>query len=75
MSYFFLDTSALVKRYMQEPGSGWVLDLTDSQQEHSMVLAEITIVENAVPYCAIAEWDAEWMQVAICSTSARVSSG
>jgi len=52
MSYFFLDTSALVKRYMQEPGSGWVLDLTDSQQGHSMVLAEITIVEAAAAIAA-----------------------
>lgn len=52
MSYFFFDTSALVKRYMQEQGSAWVLDLTDPQKGNSIVLAEITIVEAAAAVLA-----------------------
>ncbi len=29
MSFFFLDTSAVVKRYIQEHGSAWVQSLTN----------------------------------------------
>jgi len=43
MTYFF-DTSALLKRYHQEPGSGKV-DEIFSQQEGSFVIASITIAE------------------------------
>ena len=43
MTYFF-DTSALLKRYHQEPGSGKV-DEIFSQQEGSFVIVSITIAE------------------------------
>lgn len=43
MTYFF-DTSALLKRYHLEPGSGKV-DGIFSQQEGSFVIASITIAE------------------------------
>jgi predicted nucleic acid-binding protein len=52
MSYCFLDTSALVKRYMQEKGSDWVIHLTDPSNENSIILADITIVEATAAIAA-----------------------
>jgi len=42
---YFLDTSGLVKRYVQETGSGWVRGITDRGAGHHLVLARITEVE------------------------------
>jgi predicted nucleic acid-binding protein len=36
-----------VKRYAQEPGSGWIEGLTDPQAGHTLYLARITAVEVA----------------------------
>jgi uncharacterized protein len=41
----FWDTSGLVKRYVQETGTGWVQALTDPQQGHSHFLVRITLAE------------------------------
>ena len=46
MSYFYLDSSALVKRYLTEIGSAWVGVLTDPAVGNSIVVAEITRVER-----------------------------
>ena len=45
MAVYFLDSSALVKRYAQETGSDWVEGLTDPQEGHTLYLARITAVE------------------------------
>ena len=45
MAVYFLDSSALVKRYAQETGSAWVEILTDPQAGHHLYLACITAVE------------------------------
>lgn len=45
MAVLFLDSSALVKRYVQEQGSAWVLQQTDSASGHSIYVARITGVE------------------------------
>jgi uncharacterized protein len=45
VAVFFLDSSALVKRYAQETGSAWVEILTDPQAGHHFYLARITAVE------------------------------
>ncbi|MCX7789542.1 MAG: type II toxin-antitoxin system VapC family toxin [Chloroflexaceae bacterium] len=50
--FFFLDSSALTKRYLQETGSGWVSALTDSATGNFMVVAEITRVEVAAALAA-----------------------
>ena len=42
---YFMDTSALVKRYINEIGSPWVRSLTDSQPNNKIILARITWVE------------------------------
>ncbi|MBI5304568.1 MAG: type II toxin-antitoxin system VapC family toxin [Chloroflexi bacterium] len=41
---YFLDTSALIKRYLNETGSVWVRDLTDSP-EHVFVASRLTTTE------------------------------
>ena len=45
MAVYFLDSSALVKRYAQETGSAWIALLTDPQAGHHFYLARITAVE------------------------------
>jgi predicted nucleic acid-binding protein len=42
---YFLDTSALVKRHVKEPGSAWVRSLTAPRTDHSLYIARITAVE------------------------------
>jgi predicted nucleic acid-binding protein len=42
---FFLDSSALVKRYVQETGTAWVRGLTHRRAGHQIFLARITAVE------------------------------
>jgi uncharacterized protein len=42
---YFFDTSALVKRYIDETGSQWIRSLTDLQSENKIIVAGITFVE------------------------------
>lgn len=52
MSYFYLDSSALAKRYLAEIGSAWIVTLTDPDGLDSIVVAEITRVELAAAIAA-----------------------
>ncbi|MGH9843835.1 MAG: type II toxin-antitoxin system VapC family toxin [Blastocatellia bacterium] len=52
MSVYYLDTSALVKRYVREPGSKWVGTLADTAAGHTIVTVEITRVEAAAAIAA-----------------------
>lgn len=45
MTVYFCDSSALVKAYVQERGSGWMRALLDPAAEHPLYLAAITGVE------------------------------
>ena len=45
MAVYFFDSSALVKRYVQETGSAWVIGLTDKQAQNPIYIAGITAVE------------------------------
>jgi predicted nucleic acid-binding protein len=45
MTAFFIDTSALVKRHVNEPGSAWVRSLTRAKAAHTLFIARITAVE------------------------------
>lgn len=45
-SYYF-DTSALVKRYTQEEGAGWVRSITASEAGNAVLIANIGMVEVA----------------------------
>jgi uncharacterized protein len=42
---YFVDTSALVKRYVQEVGTAWVRGLTHRRAGNQILLARITVVE------------------------------
>jgi uncharacterized protein len=52
MSAFYLDTSALVKRYFPEVGTPWVQALTDPATGNILLLSEITLAETAAVIAA-----------------------
>jgi predicted nucleic acid-binding protein len=45
LTAYFLDSSALVKRYVSETGSAWVQQITDPQAGNLLFIARITWVE------------------------------
>ena len=47
MSIYFLDSSALVKRYAVETGTSWISSLCDSSNGHTILIANVTVVEVA----------------------------
>ena len=46
----YLDTSALVKRYVSEPGSAWLSTVGDPEADHTIVTALITWAEAAAAF-------------------------
>lgn len=52
MSHFYLDASAVVKRYNPETGSAWVQGLTDPTTERLLTMSEITLAEVAAALAA-----------------------
>jgi predicted nucleic acid-binding protein len=52
VSIYFLDSSALVKRYVQEIGAAWVSALCDPQHNHTLLIAHITLVEVAAAFAS-----------------------
>ncbi len=45
MSIYFLDSSALTKRYVTETGSDWIRALVAPETDHRLIIARITWVE------------------------------
>lgn len=45
MAAFYLDTSALAKRYIGETGTGWITALTEASAGHSLRTVRLTGVE------------------------------
>ena len=45
MNSYFIDTSALVKRYIAEIGSKWIQLLTDPDANNKLILSRITWIE------------------------------
>ncbi len=45
MSNYYLDTSALVKRYINETGSAWLRALVDPALSPMLVVSQLLIVE------------------------------
>ncbi len=45
MAVYFVDSSALVKRYINETGSQWILNLCNPTSNHDIVIAAIAGVE------------------------------
>ena len=52
MSVFYLDSSAVVKRYCSELGSAWVKAITDVRAGHTIMFSEITLAEVAAAFAA-----------------------
>ena len=47
MSFFQVDTSALVKRYVLEAGSAWIQSLCQDNSGHTIAISQVTPVEVA----------------------------
>jgi uncharacterized protein len=54
MPSFFLDTSALVKRQITEPGHAWVHALCMPSAGNELVIAELALVEVPAAYAGMA---------------------
>lgn len=48
MSHYFLDTSAVVKRYITETGTWWIQTLHDPQSGHTRWLVRIMATDRVV---------------------------
>jgi uncharacterized protein len=51
MSTYFLDTSAIVKRYFLEQGRDWIAALCDSAQAHRLYISQAALVEVVATIC------------------------
>jgi len=59
MGFYYFDASALVKRYVTEPGSTWVRELfdrigPDGERVNTVYIAEVSIVEVAAALAILA---------------------
>jgi len=48
---YFLDTSAIVKRYCPELGQSWVQNLCDPVQGHDLFISQAALVEVVTAFC------------------------
>ena len=51
MATYFLDTSALAKRYVPEQGQGWIMTLCDPAQGHELYISQAALVEVVAAIC------------------------
>ncbi len=51
MALYFLDTSAIVKRYFPEQGHAWITTLCEPEQEHDLYISQATLVEVVAAIC------------------------
>jgi uncharacterized protein len=51
MALFFLDSSAIVKRYFQEQGHEWIEALHDLESGHVLYIAQVALVEVVASIC------------------------
>lgn len=54
MASYFLDTSALVKRHIAEPGHAWVRALCDPSTGNTIVVCEVALVEVTATFARMA---------------------
>jgi uncharacterized protein len=45
VTHYFLDSSALLKRYVVESGSAWIRSITSAKDENTILISSITPVE------------------------------
>ena len=51
MATYFLDTSAIIKRYIFEPGQAWILSLCNPAQGHDLYISQAALVEVVAAIC------------------------
>lgn len=51
MGTYFLDTSAIVKRYVPEQGRVWIRTLCDPAHEHNLYISQAAFVEVVATIC------------------------
>src|SRR6266566_24225 len=51
MATYFLDTSAIIKRYIFEPGQAWILSLCNPAQGHDLYISQAPLVEVVAAIC------------------------
>ena len=51
MALYVLDSSAIVKRYVFEPGRVWVVALCDPARGHDLHIAQAALVEVVATLC------------------------
>ncbi len=51
MAMYFLDSSAVVKRYIPEQGHKWIDALCDAAQGHEIYIAQSALVEVVAALC------------------------
>lgn len=51
MAVYFLDTSALVKRYVAETGSAWITTLCAPLAGHTIIISQAALVETVATLC------------------------
>ena len=55
MARYFLDTSALIKRYVNdEPGYQWISDMCVAEAGHTIMISEVALVEVVAIFCRMA---------------------
>lgn len=52
MAHYYVDTSAIVKKYVPEPGTTWVRILLDNP-DHVMFISQLTYVETSAALAAL----------------------
>jgi len=51
MGSYFLDSSAITKRYVLEQGQAWILTLCDPAHGHELYISQIALVEVVAAVC------------------------
>lgn len=51
MKIFFLDTSVLVKRYVVESGSDWVVEQCQPALDNLLIISQAALVETVATFC------------------------
>ncbi len=51
MGTYYLDTSAIVKQYVNEQGQAWITDLCEPSYGHTLYISQVAIVEVVAAIC------------------------
>jgi PIN domain nuclease of toxin-antitoxin system len=51
MSTYFLDSSAILKRYVAEQGQSFVLSICDPKNQHDLYISQIALIEVVASMC------------------------